>query len=137
MLQIYGECKKIQSQCFFLLLSPLFAEHQDLEHKLSRCFVIDLSGERISPRAFHSLLGYLKDFLCELELLRLLLRLCFSAPHVVCGFCRRSSCALFPVFGEGFLCLYFAQEKRLVNFLPGQRSRLSVLSNIPRRLVFS
>lgn len=101
---------------FFLLLSPLFAEHQDLEDKLSRCFVIDLSGEKISPRAFHSLLGYLKDSVCELELLRLLLRLCFSAPHVVCGFCRRSSCVLFAVFGQGFLCLYFAQEKGCLIF---------------------
>jgi len=75
---------------FCLVLPPPFAEHPDLEDKLCRCFVIDLSGEKISPREFHLLLGYLKDSVCELELLRLLLRLCFSAPCVVRGFCRGS-----------------------------------------------
>lgn len=104
----------------FLLLPPPFAEHQDLEDKLSRYFVIDLSGGKRSPRAFHSLLGCLKRSVCELELLRLLLGLRFSAPRVVCGFCRGHSCALFPIFGWVFLCLYFTQERGWLIFYQGK-----------------
>lgn len=68
----------------------------------------------------HSLLGFINDSLCKLEILRLLLRLCFSASHVVCGFYRGSSCGFFPVFGQGFLCLYFPQEKGWLIFYQGK-----------------
>lgn len=103
---------------------------------MRRCFVLDLSGEKITWSL--SLVGHLKESVCEPKLLRPLLRLCFSAPHVFSGFCRESSCTLscFSVLGQDFLCLYFAQEK-MVNFLPGQRSMSSVFSNIPRRFVLS
>lgn len=120
-----GSVNKFDHCVFFLLLPNPFAEHQDLECKLSRCLVTDISG--LSPRAFHSCLSYLKDSVSDLDFLRLLLRLCFSAPPVVYGFCRGSSCPLFAGFGPVFLWM--------VNFWPGQR--LSVFSNIPRSQVLS